>query len=223
MLLVLLMPGSLSTVDADQKQPMHPILSHTIEWTLILPEFSISTLHAAVCSLLPGLQCYQPLDKAVISSCLHAFCSSCLAAWCERKRACPVCRGSVSSYYHSIHSDEDFKEHIFPPAPAAAAGGSFAQYLQQQRWSTAEALLSLQEDAARLAAAVQQFTNRTLPGLQHEQQEQQPQHQQQQQQQQQQSRTLVVDELDGGWEVEQAGRSRRLPRVQLVQERFTTW
>lgn len=205
---------------------MHSILSHTTGLYRYLIPFwfeyvSISTLHAAVCSLLPGLQCYEPLDKAVISSCLHAFCSSCLAAWCERKRACPVCRGSVSSYYHSIHSDDDFKEHVFPPAPPAAAGGFPADQLQQQQRANVqlEALRILQEETAQLAAAVQQF-NITLPGLQHEQQQDQ---QNQQQDQQQQPRMLVVDELDGGWEVEQAGRLKRMPRVQLVQERFTTW
>jgi hypothetical protein len=146
------------------------------------------------------------LDKAVISSCLHTFCISCLAAWCERKRACPVCRGKVSSYYHTIHSDNEFLEHVFPPEPAALAD---AQQRQRLGLFDLDSLLDLQQEAERLSAAVDSFTAQLRS------------HQQQQQQ-----RETAVVEREGSSSsssrVDQAGRMRA-PRVQLVQERFTSW
>lgn len=45
-------------------------------------------------SAIAGLQSYEPEDRAVISSCLHAFCIGCLQAWCRRSetRLCPLCK-----------------------------------------------------------------------------------------------------------------------------------
>jgi hypothetical protein len=149
----------------------------------------------------------------VISSCLHTFCITCLAAWCDRKRACPVCRGKVSSYYHTIHSDLDFLEHVFTPEPAALAAAVDAQQQQRQRLGLfdLDSLLDLQQEAERLSAAVDGFTAQLRS------------HRQQQQQQEE---TTVV-EREGGSNssssrVEVLGRARA-PRVQLVQERFTSW
>lgn len=140
-----------------------------------------------------GLQAYHALDKAVISSCLHAFCITCLTAWCERKRACPVCRGRVSSYYHTINSDTDFLEHAFPPEhPPLHAGG--AEQQTQQLLSAADAFLADYERAR---------------------------HSSQQQQQQRASSAGDVDQVERR-DAEEAGRLRP-PRVQLVQERFTSW
>lgn len=157
-----------------------------------------------------GLQAYSPLDRAVISSCLHAFCITCLAAWCERKRACPVCRGSVASYFHTIASDTDFLEHVFPPEkgaePAGTAAAAAHHHQQTRRLGLfdVDALLDLRQEADRLTAAVDSLTaqlrNQHGGG----------------------GGSAAVVDRDGSSGVQASGRARQ-PQLQLVQERFSSW
>jgi hypothetical protein len=118
----------------------------------------------------------------------------------------------VTSYYHTIHSDEDFLEHTFPKDTAAGHEAAW-QHGQQPNGRMGlfdlDSLLDLQQEAERLSAAVESFTTRL---------------------QQQSGGGSAVNDAAGplsnsssrGGDVEEAGRLRR-PRVQLVQERFTSW
>jgi hypothetical protein len=102
-----------------------------------------------------------------------------------------VCRGRVSSYYHTINSDTDFLEHAFlPEHPLVPAEGAERQ--AQQLLAAADAFLA-DYDRARDSS----------------------------QQQQRGSSDAGADQVERR-DVEGSGRLRP-PRVQLVQERFTSW
>ncbi|KAF8068161.1 EP0 [Scenedesmus sp. PABB004] len=85
------------------------------------------------------LQALKSADRAVVRDCMHAFCLVCLQAWCRQQRArrvrrtCPLCKGRIRGYLHTIRGDADYAEHLLSdddcergarsPARAPSPGG----------------------------------------------------------------------------------------------------
>ena len=59
-----------------------------LKWSTDSPDFDNEGVSA--CAGLADILKLQ--DKAVVSSCMHAFCLHCLLRWLDYKRSCPLCK-----------------------------------------------------------------------------------------------------------------------------------
>ncbi|XP_061882817.1 topoisomerase I binding, arginine/serine-rich a [Entelurus aequoreus] len=56
--------------------------------------------------------------------CLHKFCFRCIHEWSKNKAECPLCKQPFNSIYHSIKSEQDFKQYDLKPV----TNGSFGMF-----------------------------------------------------------------------------------------------
>jgi hypothetical protein len=84
----------------------------------------------------------------------------CLEAWCARKLGggqappCPVCRGPIPSYYHSIADDNVYQEAVLPaPAAPPAPTADLLHRMQEQMRQQAQHLMQAQQQLAHALLA----------------------------------------------------------------------
>ncbi|XP_057699639.1 topoisomerase I binding, arginine/serine-rich a [Corythoichthys intestinalis] len=95
----------------------------------------------------PDSKCPICLDAfnniSYLDICLHKFCFRCIHEWSKNKAECPLCKQPFNSIYHSIKSEQDFKQYDLKPV----SNGSFGMFggvrfryrttltgVQRQRW-----------------------------------------------------------------------------------------
>ncbi|XP_061626725.1 topoisomerase I binding, arginine/serine-rich a [Phyllopteryx taeniolatus] len=76
----------------------------------------------------PDSKCPICLDVfnniAYLDICLHKFCFRCIHEWSKNKAECPLCKQPFNSIYHSIKSEQDFKQYDLKPV----TNGSFGMF-----------------------------------------------------------------------------------------------
>ncbi|XP_077427139.1 topoisomerase I binding, arginine/serine-rich a [Vanacampus margaritifer] len=76
----------------------------------------------------PDSKCPICLDAfnniAYLDICLHKFCFRCIHEWSKNKAECPLCKQPFNSIYHSIKSEQDFKQYVLRPV----TNGSFGMF-----------------------------------------------------------------------------------------------
>ncbi|XP_019717974.1 E3 ubiquitin-protein ligase Topors [Hippocampus comes] len=105
------------------------------------------TSEAKSAEVSPDSKCPICLDVfnniAYLDICLHKFCFRCIHEWSKNKAECPLCKQPFNSIYHSIKSEQDFKQYDLKPV----TNGSFGMFggvrfryrttltgVQRQRW-----------------------------------------------------------------------------------------
>lgn len=57
-----------------------------------------------------------------LDRCLHKFCFCCIQEWSKNKAECPLCKQPFNSIYHSIKSEQDFKQYNLRPTDNGSFG-----------------------------------------------------------------------------------------------------
>ncbi|XP_077460428.1 topoisomerase I binding, arginine/serine-rich a [Stigmatopora argus] len=109
----------------------------------------------------PDSKCPICLDVfnniAYLDICLHKFCFRCIQEWSKNKAECPLCKQPFNSIYHSIKSEQDFKQYDLKPV----SNGSFGTFGGVRfRYRTTLTGVQRQQQQQRLQ---QQFWGRTSP------------------------------------------------------------
>ncbi|XP_076004269.1 topoisomerase I binding, arginine/serine-rich a [Genypterus blacodes] len=67
----------------------------------------------------PDSKCPICLDKftnvAHLDICRHKFCFRCIHEWSKNKAECPLCKQPFNSIFHSVKSDQDYKQYYLKP------------------------------------------------------------------------------------------------------------
>ncbi|XP_037127671.1 topoisomerase I binding, arginine/serine-rich a [Syngnathus acus] len=86
------------------------------------------TTEAKAAEVSPDSKCPICLDVfnniAYLDICLHKFCFRCIHEWSKNKAECPLCKQPFNSIYHSIKSEQDFKQYDLKPV----TNGSFGMF-----------------------------------------------------------------------------------------------
>ncbi|XP_077575131.1 topoisomerase I binding, arginine/serine-rich a [Stigmatopora nigra] len=109
----------------------------------------------------PDSKCPICLDVfnniAYLDICLHKFCFRCIHEWSKNKAECPLCKQPFNSIYHSIKSEQDFKQYDLKPV----SNGSFGTFGGVRfRYRTTLTGVQRQQQQQRLQ---RQFWGRTSP------------------------------------------------------------
>lgn len=74
----------------------------------------------------PDSKCPICLDAfnnvSYLDICLHKFCFRCIHEWSKNKAECPLCKQPFNSIYHSIKSENDFKQYDLRPLENGSFG-----------------------------------------------------------------------------------------------------
>lgn len=74
----------------------------------------------------PDSKCPICLDVfnniAYLDICLHKFCFRCIHEWSKNKAECPLCKQPFNSIYHSIKSENDYKQYDLRPLENGSFG-----------------------------------------------------------------------------------------------------
>lgn len=74
----------------------------------------------------PDSKCPICLDAfnnvSYLDICLHKFCFRCIHEWSKNKAECPLCKQPFNSIYHSIKSENDFKQYDLRPLDNGSFG-----------------------------------------------------------------------------------------------------
>lgn len=74
----------------------------------------------------PDSKCPICLDVfnniSYLDICLHKFCFRCIHEWSKNKAECPLCKQPFNSIYHSIKSENDFKQYDLRPLENGSFG-----------------------------------------------------------------------------------------------------
>lgn len=74
----------------------------------------------------PDSKCPICLDVfnniSYLDLCLHKFCFRCIQEWSKNKAECPLCKQPFNSIYHSIKSEQDFKQYDLQPLDNGSFG-----------------------------------------------------------------------------------------------------
>lgn len=74
----------------------------------------------------PDSKCPICLDVfnniSYLDLCLHKFCFRCIQEWSKNKAECPLCKQPFNSIYHSIKSEQEFKQYDLQPLDNGSFG-----------------------------------------------------------------------------------------------------
>eukprot|EP00884_Botryococcus_braunii_P011224 jgi/Botrbrau1/20101/Bobra.0173s0005.1 len=103
-----------NTIDNSQRKPTaaSPVRSRSSPAD---PEGEQLQEQAEICPIC--LSALELKDKAVVNTCMHAFCLGCLTRWVQEKRVCPMCKGRIEGYMYDIYSERQYQETVIPPSP----------------------------------------------------------------------------------------------------------